>query len=234
MENIPQPHCISEKVWLVPCILNTDSNIFVPLFKPFNYNICFDSQFRNTWQTVEDKILQELVDKYGIKHWKIISKELNKSVYKGISIRNSKQCRERWINHVNPSLNKAKWTESEDVYILENQIQFGNKWSEIARGMNGRTENAVKNRWKCLANKAKKIFKNSPNSVAEYLKQKKEGNNSESKAPRSKSNQGFFPMVSFSDIGFSNFAERFRSVDVALRTPPVQDISPSSLLFFNS
>lgn len=72
-------------------------------------------------------------------------------------VRNGRQCRERWYNHVDPSLRKGEWTPEEDMYILEQQQLIGNKWSEIARGLNGRTENSVKNRWKSMVKKTEKI-----------------------------------------------------------------------------
>ena len=58
--------------------------------------------------------------------------------------RTSKQCRERWAHHLDPSINRGPYSAEEDKTILELQAQMGNKWSEIARMMPGRTENAVK------------------------------------------------------------------------------------------
>ena len=59
--------------------------------------------------------------------------------------RSGKQCRERWINHLDPDLNKDNWTPEEKQKILEFQEKFGNKWSKISRFFQGRTDNAVKN-----------------------------------------------------------------------------------------
>ena len=58
-----------------------------------------------------------------------------------------KQCRERWNNHVDPSIRKGKWTEEEDLLLFEAQSVFGNRWTEISKLLPGRTENNVKNRF---------------------------------------------------------------------------------------
>jgi hypothetical protein len=56
-----------------------------------------------------------------------------------------KQCRERWHNHLNPDIKKNRWTEEEDIKILELHQKYGNRWSEIARYLHGRTDNHIKN-----------------------------------------------------------------------------------------
>ncbi|XP_020208100.1 chitinase-like protein PB1E7.04c isoform X2 [Cajanus cajan] len=58
----------------------------------------------------EDACLIELVKKYGIKRWSIISKYLPGRI--------GKQCRERWNNHLDPTIKKDAWTEEEEKYLL--------------------------------------------------------------------------------------------------------------------
>lgn len=70
-----------------------------------------------------------------------------------MNVKEAKHCRERWVNHLNPSLVKGNWSVEEDLIILETQYLQGNKWSEIAKKLTGRTENSVKNRWKSVNKK---------------------------------------------------------------------------------
>ncbi|CAD8075890.1 unnamed protein product [Paramecium sonneborni] len=61
--------------------------------------------------------------------------------------RSSKQIRERFLNNLDPEINKEKFTLQEDQIILEQYRIYGPKWSEIAKMLNRRPENQVKNRF---------------------------------------------------------------------------------------
>ena len=50
-------------------------------------------------------------------------------------------------NQLDPSINTGPWTATEDQQLLEAQRNYGNRWNKIAKLLQGRTENAVKNRF---------------------------------------------------------------------------------------
>merc|ERR1719181_1199573 len=63
-----------------------------------------------------------LVGKHGTKRWAIISQELNKEVP---GFRSGKQCRTRWLNHLDPGIKREPWSEQEENVIYEAQQRLG-------------------------------------------------------------------------------------------------------------
>ena len=57
-----------------------------------------------------------------------------------LGLRTGKQCRERWYNHLHPSLKKSPWTEDEDERLIELQKSLGNSWSKISQSLPGRRQ----------------------------------------------------------------------------------------------
>ena len=63
----------------------------------------------------------------------------------GIKNKSGKQCRERWISFLCPNINKGIWSEKEENILFSTQLKIGNKWSELAKLLPGRSENDIKN-----------------------------------------------------------------------------------------
>lgn len=79
-----------------------------------------------------------------------------------------------WYNHLDPTIKRGPWTEEEDHRIIELQHNLGNKWAEIAQHIEGRTDNAIKNRWNStLFRILKKVEKDCGASRGSYHRQQR-------------------------------------------------------------
>lgn len=103
---------------------------------------------RGPWSQHEDQWLVNLVARNGPHNWVRISQE--------IGSRSPKQCRERYHQNLKPSLNHDPITADEGELIEKMVAEMGKRWAEIARRLNGRSDNAVKNWWNGGQNRRKR------------------------------------------------------------------------------
>lgn len=93
-----------------------------------------------TWTEEEDARLFELVEALGDKQWVQVANGFN-------NIRDKKQCRERWCNHVNPRINNSPFSTVENIYIVNFYIRHGGLWAKMSKSgqLPNRPDNAIKN-----------------------------------------------------------------------------------------
>jgi len=127
---------------------------------------------KGKWCRKEDLLLIQLATEQleAAKESGNTKKRLNWGlVCKNIPGRTAKQCRERWVNNLNPEINKGGWTEQEDKMVIELNILYPKKWALIAKQLKGRTENAVKIRYHTL----ERNMRTPKSAVRKYVKRQR-------------------------------------------------------------
>ncbi|KAL5815509.1 hypothetical protein ACOSQ4_026150 [Xanthoceras sorbifolium] len=94
------------------------------------------------WTPDEDKRLTVATMLFGPKNWKKIAQF--------VPGRTQVQCRERWVNSLDPSVNRGEWTEEEDLRLEAAIEEHGYCWSKVAAFLSSRTDNQCWRRWKAL------------------------------------------------------------------------------------
>jgi myb proto-oncogene protein len=103
------------------------------------YNIIKTEFTKGMWTPEEDEYLLELVKTNG-KKWSILA-DLH------VAKRTGKQIRDRYVNYLDPELNREPFTDIEDNMLIELYLKYGRRWSLIAKKMKTRTSEMVKNRF---------------------------------------------------------------------------------------
>ncbi|CAD8158185.1 unnamed protein product [Paramecium octaurelia] len=111
------------------------------------------------WVEEEDQLLQQVHEEFSRlgkeNKWSQIAREMYKRSPNKI-FRQPKQCRERWINRLDPNICNEPWSKQQEIDLLKTILIRGKKWSELS-ALYGRvrTENSLKNKYNSLLKKEK-------------------------------------------------------------------------------
>lgn len=104
------------------------------------------------WNSEEDLVLKKLTKKHP-GNWALISGKFNKKT--GLS-RNSNQCRERFINHLDENIIKSPFDEKELIKLLVLSKKT-HTWTDMTKFFPGRSPNQLKNTFYATERKIKKF-----------------------------------------------------------------------------
>ena len=110
---------------------------------------------RQTWGNEENEMLIKIMNEANSAKmdcslkWERVSIEMVKNGFQ----KTAKQCRERWIQKLNPEASREKWTFDENRQLFALYRAKQNHWKEISKDLVARTDNAAKNQFFALIRK---------------------------------------------------------------------------------
>ncbi|KAI9081802.1 hypothetical protein K1719_036064 [Acacia pycnantha] len=171
---------------------------------------------KGLWSPEEDDKLMNYMLNNGQGCWSDVARNA------GLQ-RCGKSCRLRWINYLRPDLKRGAFCPQEEELIIHLHSLLGNRWSQIAARLPGRTDNEIKNFWNSTIKKRLKLMSSSTTPTSQ--------NASESSSLLSEHNikdlnnvmGGFMPMF------HNNLIERLPLLEHGLNAQASSDRS-----FFNT
>jgi hypothetical protein len=110
---------------------------------------------RGPWSREEDQTIVDFVAREGRPSWARCAALLPGRI--------AIQCRERWVNRLDPDMRRGPWTAEEDAMVIDLHQHLGNRWAQIAKSLPGRPAQAIRQRWD-MTLKARAEARKEPNS----------------------------------------------------------------------
>ena len=108
--------------------------------------------------TEEDNRLSELVELNVEENWPAIATNMPG--------RNARQCKERWLCYLNPTINRELWTQEEVDKLIKMEEMFPNRWAHIVTCFPNSTALNVRNKFIFLQRKRAREIKRLNKQVA--------------------------------------------------------------------
>ncbi|CAD8054370.1 unnamed protein product [Paramecium sonneborni] len=122
------------------------------IFKFHNWKACRNRWLNEkhkkiNWSPLEDQVLVQLQSLHPNK-WCEIAVELMK-ICQTPYVRLGKQCRDRWVNKLDPKILNIPWYKEEELRLFQEVKKRGKRWADISAQVFKfrRTENTIKNRF---------------------------------------------------------------------------------------
>lgn len=178
---------------------------------------------KGLWSPEEDdKLISYMQVSYGQGCWSDVARNA------GLE-RCGKSCRLRWINYLRPHLKRGPFSPQEQRLILHLHSLLGNRWSQIAARLPGRTDNEIKNFWNSTIKK--RLKKSSSTSTSP------DTSDSSSVEPRSSStthNQQADTMTSMFINSSINFSSSSLTTDYMMGPNMHPLVTPSDVIDIRS
>jgi len=118
--------------------------------KPHLYTVNKTRKKKIEWSEEEDATLKRLVNDQ-LRTEAVTTNKWSK-ISDAMPGRSGKQCRERWVNKLDPALSWVDWSEGEDAILLILGYDYPNQWARISEALPGRSAKQVRAHWRSLQN----------------------------------------------------------------------------------